>query len=114
MEQIQNKIDEKFKIIEEQQKTLKENQDWIRLMKDKEIVSQNAFPKEVKLKVISDLLNTHCIISKRMEFLYEEIVKLMTESMELLNKETADSFKELGAQIAEDYDGDPNWDCGFK
>ena len=63
MEQIQNKIDEKFKSIEEEEYSLKDKADCLRLLR--------KYPYAVaKIEVMSDLLDEIAIIGENISVLH--------------------------------------------
>ena len=101
MEQIQNKIDEKFKLIEEQQEDMKSNSDSIRLLR--KFPDTPTLNKKIKMIMTSDLLESIAITSENTSVLNREIETLMNELMELFKKDTAEKFRELGAEVVGDY-----------
>jgi hypothetical protein len=101
MEQIQNKIDEKFKLIEEQQEDMKSTSDSIRLLR--KFPDTPTLDKEIKMKITCDLLESIAITSENTSVLNREIETLMNELMELFKKDTAEKFRELGAEVVGDY-----------
>jgi hypothetical protein len=101
MEQLQNKIDEKLKMVEATSENLKGKSDMIRLIQNTDTRVDGPLTKELKMNIISELLNIVALLSENISTLHREIATLMNESIELFKKDTAEKFRDLDADIKE-------------